>query len=294
MTSDPIRQHWVPKVYLRSFCVPPIKREQINTFDLKSGREFTTSLGNVAVKRHFYTLGLRNGRPSYKIEQGLSKIESAVKPLILELISTEQIFWENNKRSVFSEFLASLLMRSRQGLQVVMSYREAVRSGEEFSEGKVSEMLALELLALDSEGMREQFAKSVLSISKPLASHLQSMRWHLIRAAEDHFITSENPLVLYHGSEKHWGIATPGVHIHIPISPTLLLHLRDREASVSEDTTYDLPREGVKGINGLTILSAEQYLFSSKDFSSIKDLLKERPAGSQWAFGPFYKKDSTS
>ena len=99
MTSDPIRQHWVPKVYLRSFCVPPIKREQINTFDLKSGREFITSLGNVAVKRHFYTLGLRNGRPSYKIEQGLSRIESVVKPLILELISTVRILINLNTDS---------------------------------------------------------------------------------------------------------------------------------------------------------------------------------------------------
>jgi hypothetical protein len=294
MTADPVRQHWVPKVYLRSFCVPPIEREQINIFDLKSGREFTTSIGKIAVKRHFYTLGLRNDRPSYAVERGLSKLESAVKPLILELINTEKIFSDANKRLVFSVFLASLLMRSRQGLQIVIGHREAIRSGEKLGGTRMPEKIVQELLALDSEGMREHFAKSVLPISTPIASHLLSMKWHLIRANEDHFITSENPFVLYHGSEKRWGVATPGVHIHIPISPTLLLHIRDREAVVAEDTTFDLSKEGVEGINGLTILNAEQYLFSSRDFSSIKDLLKERPAGSKWSFGPFYKQDGSS
>lgn len=175
MSSNPIRQHWVPKVYLRSFCISPIESEQINAFDLDSGREFKTSIAKIAVKRHFYTLGLNSENPSFAIEHELSKIESDVKPLILELIKTEKIFSD---------------------------------------------------------------------------------------------------------------IGTPGVHIHIPISPKLILYIHDHDANTTLDRTFNLTKAGVRGINGLTILSAEQYLFSHKEFSKISELLEDRPIGSQRNFGP--------
>ncbi|MCB1940149.1 MAG: DUF4238 domain-containing protein, partial [Rhodocyclaceae bacterium] len=78
MRDEPIRQHWVPKVYLRAFCADPPEREQIHARDLASGASFLTSIDNVAVKRHFYTLGRESEAPSYAVESALAELESDV------------------------------------------------------------------------------------------------------------------------------------------------------------------------------------------------------------------------
>lgn len=285
--DDPINQHLVPKVYLRPFCIPSKKNEQIHVYDFLGGRSFCASIGKIAVQHHFYTLDLFSERPSYAIENALGKIESDVQPLIQELTQTQALFTDPEKRAKFSIFLATLLMRGRHGLEVVRMFREEVRNGFAIGSGspRQKRISADELLSLDKNGMRELFSKFVLKLAVPLAEHFQSMHWQLLRAEEDHFVTSENPLVIYHPSDERWGLGTKGTHIHLPISPSLSLHFGN-EPSISRSGAVQLEKAGVKGINGLTVLATDRYLFSHQSFDALADLLLDRPTGTKRAFGP--------
>lgn len=291
MKNQPTRQHWVPKEYLRAFCVPPTPKERLYTYDLLEGRGFKTSIANVAVKRHFYTIGLDDEEPSYAVESLLSRLESEVKPVFEEINAKEDLNISPEARKTLADFLSTMFMRTRQGLQMIHAHREEVRAGTVPPEMNVPEPFATELLSMDDNGVRELFAKSVVTVGLKLSEVFELMHWRLLRAIDSYLITSENPLVVFNPAEERWGLATDKTHIQFPLSPKLVLSIY-KEPIVSGNDTVDLPPDGVKGLNGLTVLSAERYLFSDRDFSSLRELLANRPKSEGRAFGPMHIKET--
>lgn len=274
MLNEPVRQHWVPKVYLRSFCAHPIEREQIHACDLVAGTTFLTSIENVAVKKNFYTLAAGTEDQSYAIEFALSQIESDVRSVLFDIRTAEDLPNDAGAISVLAKFIATLHMRTRRGLQMIHGHREEVRAGTAPPNSKVQGPYADELLALDDEGMRELFAKSAIVVGERLAEHLKRMHWRLLRTSDSYFITSENPVVSYHPTEVMWGIGTPGARTLFPVSPSLLLHMSN-EPLIRGEETYDVPAHAARGLNGLTLLAAERFVYSHCTFDNIADLLRE-------------------
>lgn len=133
--------------------------------------------------------------------------------------------------------------------------------------------------------MRELFAKSAIVVGTRIAKHLAAMNWRLLCSTESYFITSENPVYSYHPTEQRWGLGTAGAFTLFPVSPSLLL-LLSNEVVIPGEGTYELPPVGVRGLNGLTLLSAEQFVFSHLPFDGLADLLVERETGQRSAFGP--------
>lgn len=285
MQNEPVRQHWVPKVYLRGFCADPAEREHIHTYNTKTGANFLASIDKVAVKNHFYTLQPGSEDQSYAVEKAFSRIESDVAPVIAEVRNSQELPEDANAISVLARFIATLHMRTRQGLQVIHGHREEVRSGGAPEQSALNGPFPAMLLAYSDEEMRELFAKSAIVLGSRIAEHLKGMRWRLLRTEDSYFITSENPVFSYHATEERWGLGTSGAHTLFPISPYLLLHM-SAEAVIPGEGTYALPAAGVRGLNGLTLLGAEQFVFSHCTFEGIADLLSEREAGQRRAFGP--------
>jgi hypothetical protein len=286
--ADPVRQHWVPKVYLRAFCAAPIEREQIHVRDLADGRNFFASIDRVAVKRHFYTLAPGSPSESYVVEEALGKIESDVGPILAALRAEARLPSAAEEMRVLAEFVATLHMRTRQGLQMIHGHREEVRAGLRLTATNASAATDFRerLVEFDSEEMRELFAKSAVVVGRRISEVLLRMHWRLLRATEGkYFITSENPVFSYHPSETRWGLGTPGNHTLFPVSPSLLIHLSN-EAVIPGEGLVEVPAQGVHGLNGLALLSAEQYLYSHRPFEEIADLIQDREPGTDRTFGP--------
>ncbi|MFH1217071.1 MAG: DUF4238 domain-containing protein [Pseudomonadota bacterium] len=284
-TNEPVRQHWVPRVYLRSFCARPTEREQIYAYDLDSGSTFFPSIEKVAVKRHFYTLAAGTEDRSYAIENAFTQIESDVSSILSDIRTAEELPSDPGAISILVKFIATLHMRTRQGLQMIHGYREEVRAGTDSPHSKVQGPFREELLKLDEEGMRELFAKSAVIVGERIAEHLKRMHWRLLRTNDSYFITSENPVVSYHRSEVRWGIGTPGAQTLFPLSPSLLLNLSN-EPIIPGQGTCDMTTRAVRGLNGLTLLAAEQFVFSHCPFDNMSDLLHECRLGNGRTFGP--------
>lgn len=282
MPTDPLRQHWVPRTYLRAFRAAPTSADQIFARDLYSGQEFRTSLANVAVMRDFYTLNIESETPSYAVESALGELESAFSPLISRITGEEELIFTETERETFARFLAALHMRTRQGFAVIRSYRDEVASQLETS---LPLAHAEHLAGLERNALREFFVRALVSIIPGIADALLRLTWRLVRAVDRHFITSENPLIVHHMTQERWGLGTPGVHVQLPLTPRLLLQMA-HEAVISGEGTFDVPAEGVRGLNGLTLVAAEQYLFSSESFDTLRSLVDERPIGQSREFGP--------
>lgn len=280
--SNPVRQHWVPRAYLRAFCAQPVDREQIYALDLESGNSFLTSIDRVAVKKHFYTLGRDSGSPSFAVEDAFGELETAIAPILTEIRQGETLPTDE-RFQVLARFVGTQHMRSRQGLQTIHGWRDDV--------GTNSDLYSLdgyhkaELERSSDEEMRELFAKSAVVVGARIGDRMLNFTWRLIRAEDGYFFTSENPVFCIHPSEERWGLETPGAHTLCPLSPKLLLHISLKPVLVGTGTV-DATAEAIRGLNGLILLGAEKFLYSDRPFDQVKDLLQERPVGTQRAFGP--------
>jgi Protein of unknown function (DUF4238) len=295
MPDQPVRQHWVPRVYLRAFCAQPIDREQIYAKNLLTGDEFITALDRVAVKRHMYTLSIGTENESFAVEAALSKLESDFREVLTNIRTNFALPTSTSARILIARYIGTQLMRTRQGLQMIHGHREDVRAGSPETQAKLSTKQAAHLLSLDDDGMREEFAKSVIELGAVLGKHIFSMNWQLICAveADSYFITSENPVYCFHPTEKIYGIGTLGTSTFFPISPTLLLHCSNTD-TYPNNSFINFPSAGVRSLNGLTLLASEQFIYSHKPFTNIADLLNDRPDGKGRAFGPRNPKPSRS
>lgn len=283
MQNAPVRQHWVPKTYLRGFCADSQDRGQIHTCDLTTGKRFLASLDRVAVQKHLYTLDQNSEHPSYAVEEALSRLETEATILLTDIRSSEELPTETAATAVLARFVAVLHMRTRQGLQMVEGLRnEVCRDGDPFQVDRQGD-LANALGSLKSEGVRELFARAVVVVGERIATHVKTMHWRLLRAESGYFVTSENPVISFHRTSERWGIGTPGVHVLFPISPTLMLFMANEKVLQGEGTKV-ARAEAVKGLNGMIVLAAEQYLYSHRPFDGIADLIEARQGGR--AFGP--------
>ena len=53
--DEPIRQHYVPKLYLKRFAIKNNKKYEIYTYDKSKQNLFKTKIDNVALENNFYT-----------------------------------------------------------------------------------------------------------------------------------------------------------------------------------------------------------------------------------------------
>jgi hypothetical protein len=288
MSNHPVRQHWIPKTYLRAFCAEPKNREMINVYDLRQSRAFPapTSLDKVALKKHFYTLGLGGENQSFEVENWLADLESQTAPILNEILSKRILDDELRSRQILANFVATLMNRTRHGLQIIQGFREEVRQRHAAFESRQISPHDKSLLDLDANDMRELFARTILTTTEPLSKIILKMNWRLLEAKDGHFITSEDPLLVFHPTEKQWGLGTPGTIVQLPISPKLLLWFGAPD-DLPDINLFPLSIEGVNGINGLIVQGAKEFLFSHESFETVADLLKGRPKESTPEFGPW-------
>ncbi len=166
-------------------------------------------------------------------------------------------------------------LRTRQGLQMVHGLRnEICRDGDPFHVDRTG-FLTREFNAMNDEDVRELFARAVIVVGESIAAHVKTMRWKLLCAEEGYFITSENPVSAYHPTESRWGIGTMGVHVLLPLSPELMMVMTNEQAR-HPYISKSVNSSGVRGLNAMTVHSAEQFLYSHQPFECLTDVIQLR------------------
>ena len=165
---------------------------------------------------------------------------------------------------------------------------------------------------------------------REFAPHFLLKTWILVRnATEDPFLLSDNPVALYNSQPASFygnlGLSSPGIEIHIPLTPRLgfnllcpsfeqhvrrghdvLLQLTKSNipeligykdtftfaqgfiAAVDEGKPLDLKPDNVLRENSLQVRSGERWLFSRKpDFQLAIEMLERYP---ELARGPRMKR----
>ena len=316
--SEPL-QHYVPKFMLRRFSSGG--RELVHAFDKRQDKIFVFSTSKkskvgVAAERAIYDFDFQ-GVP-LTLEPALSSLETKAAEVTSRVIAAQALppAWHEEK-AILASFMAVQLVRTK-ATTATFDDLFSRMEGLFRAKGVPDEFFQPAPLVGSKENARKaHYAALITNASRDWAPLLLQKVWHLIKTTDDTpFLMGDHPVVRFNdpnAGSVQLGVASVGVQLYFPLSPTLALSLMcptyletmidgieriDRllggrlvdssslraqrkqisgivEALLAGSMTEVRP-ENVEHFNSLQVLEAERYVFSVKnDFSMVREMIQE-------------------
>ena len=298
------RQHLVPQFYLQHFA----RRGKVWIIDFHAEQApYQTNTTNALCVSDFYTVSTKTEQHDDIIEQYLSKIESAAKPII-ERILKDMVIPEGKDKETLAVFLATLFLRGPHARQVELEFYEGMIkafSSAHFSDDAVFDRewhhfveknpettltkdgfrMILEDSVVEGFMTRESYVGSFLKMLPRQAAMFNQMVfsvWWADPSARPRFVSGDFPFVFEDKSDRTFGVPLNGgllnknIRIYVPLSPLTCLILE----RTGESMIYPI-RSGtlIPITNSQVALSATRYVVSeSSELYWYKDRQIHRSA----------------
>lgn len=320
--SEPL-QHYVPKFMLRRFSAGA--RELVYAFDKHEDKAFAFSTSKksklgVAAERAMYDFEFQ-GVPM-TLEPTLSHLESRAAEASAKIIAALAVppDWHDVK-TIMACFVAVQLVRTKAMLATsddmfgrMEAFFRANGAPEEFFQPDPE-------VGGKENARKANFAAMISTAPDDWGPILLKKVWHLVRTTQDvPFLMGDHPVVRFNDpsaqGEGKLGLASVGIQIQFPVSPTLavsltcpsymetmidgieridrllaarrgdVLYLQAQRKEVGavidvflKGGVLDLAPENVEHFNSLQVLESERYVFSSKnDFSMVREMIQADPS----------------
>lgn len=309
-----IKEHYVPKCYLRSWCIP--NKNQVYVFDKVQEKTRINHIDDVASERFFYDLNLvgmfedeikgngLDGVDLSKFDENqyienvfANNIEGSYEDLLHRIIdkALNMTAWERKNCYFIKEFdIATFsIFMAFQDIRV-----KSIRSGIEDTNNCLQQILA-DMGANENSINKYKVSKpaiklmhgrmifnqeEICKIAHIFSNHIWVL---LVNKTNMPFYTSDNPI----GTTAHIhdsilgmnGINSKGVEIYFPLSPQILLLLFERSYH-NDYEKYDrralevFDSSVVEKYNSMCTLNALRYVISNTiDFSIIDRMVSKSP-----------------
>ncbi|MEC1406880.1 DUF4238 domain-containing protein [Bacillus halotolerans] len=273
MNRNPVRQHTIPKTYLKHFSE---NQETIYLYDLNKEEIRQQSIASVSIVKDFYTVvDVDEQEKLYDLEHFLAEsIEPIYNPTIQHLEDNQFLI---NKEE-FSYFIAAQYLRSpRIKKQILNEIYDAVingKSGEIFKDEDIKifrkefiqdgntltlkeflqqreENEGISIIAEIDDSCYGQYFVKIIS---KLAKAISEKNWGFINPPKKrNFITCDNSYIRADAYGGNIGWINGDIFI---LSKNLALVIGDIEG------WYDINLNDVKLINTHAVLNADRYVFS--------------------------------
>ena len=252
------RQHYIPEMYLKRFARGDGK---IRVTDLLEGRNYITSLNNVAVRSRFYDF--RADGQNYSAEDSLARIESAAAPILTKLADEPSSITTltDEQEDSLARFIAVLFFRTplrwqHVGNMIDANCAEVAKKGMPYLVNECGygedEVIAAYREYRASPSYQEQKSIKLTSTVHYLLGEVQGFA-QLLRAAPWRLgrvlgplklFTSDDPVVRYSPSYRRSKMpkAFFEYDYYLALSPDVLLQVYPRPPS--NGTNGDLPWGG--------------------------------------------------
>jgi len=224
-------QHYVPQILLRMHVKDASAKkgaEQVWCFDKKTDKVFSPNIKGVLSGSRFYEVEV-NGK-MLSLEEPLTAIEGQVSPILTQLVRDQRLAaLSKEDRFTIASFCAVQFIRTQAFRDRIKDVNEGVAEALRKRGIDPSEVSNFKTL---SEDEIKSFSLDMLADAPgKYGPHFLSKHWHLIGStAEDPFHVGDHPVVLDNdvvGGRGSLGLASPGVTIYLPLSPTLCLAMTD-------------------------------------------------------------------
>jgi len=285
--SRPRKHHFLPQFYLRGFSEDQNSLYQIWKV---TGETVGCRIKDIAAIRDFHEIDADDVEDPLALEKELATVEGQMSTFLSELL---QDGLSNDRALVGTIGFVSLLRMRVPAIKrhIEESLGETIRTvaGIMERQGKLPppppgledalRVANLEIAISNWKCMQLMFG---MASNPEILNIMCNMQATLFRASRGSFITSDQPVALYHEDKTSaYGVgpATPGVEITVPLTSAALLRLTHSEA---EDQERIATAAEVAEFNRRTIVMAEQYLYAGSNPAEIGAravLLKDISAG---------------
>ena len=259
--NNPIRQHLVPKLYLKNFAFQKKDQYKVYTLDKKTKKIFEANIYDIAVEKHFYTVDKLENKYFWETCYA-EKIEPIMGATIQQVIKKSNLCVLQNHAHLLTDDLKSKLA-------FIMVFQILRGQHTRKYEETLFENLAPQILAdikerftatwneaLDKKLEIFQFSEDlfkllVMDVSlnwdriSQYAEVLFMRSWLLYKIIDDtEFITSDEPVLIMNRNSLDTtpfknGIAKNSTVVFYPLSSKLLIALYSPDTLFGELQNYD-------------------------------------------------------
>lgn len=265
-------QHYVPQFYLKRFSVDVMKRS-INVFNLKVSKLICgASIRGQCAKRYFYGKDLA-------VEEVLSKQESEISTITRHIINENKLPAVNSSDYIsLVNFILFQRLRTLAAEQDVNAFLDSMFSAVLSKDPRFKDKINDYRIRYETSVVLSIGTMSSISF---VASDLQCLL--VQNESRTSFLTSDNPVYYDNRYMKkrnvygsHTGLASIGLRIFFPLSPSKLVILFDPAIyeieNNSSGTLIVNDHHTVWGINQLQFAGAVNNIYCDNSFTG-KDLL---------------------
>ncbi|MCE5200768.1 MAG: DUF4238 domain-containing protein [Armatimonadota bacterium] len=284
--NDPVKQHWVPRFYLKYFATP----ETVNTpkprvwiFHRHDGDPVLAGVNDICAQNHLYSPADIDGKHSFEMESRFAQAEALLSRIWPQLATGFVDLSSPSLRKGIALLTSIMLVRTPAMLEQtkkihdeLVSFYETLpkdslenpRIGEIVFRGRAMSFGATSYNTYKSASGNELqriFVDHIKYSVGEIATVLLEKRWSVIVADEPVFITTDNP-VTYTNSDLAkgtFGLKTKHTVVLFTLSPTRLLTMDDMRNEPSCQY-YPLAANNERFFNILLWQNADRYMISSR------------------------------
>jgi len=270
--SNPKRQHWVPKLYLRGFATPDTAGKDdpdVWLFHKEDGDPFRTSISNVAAGSFLYSSRSETGERDFDVEKRLGELENTIAPLWRKFANGFVSLEDLTLRKGISLFISTLFHRNPQRIDDHLTFLDKLKPQTGVTEARASRVTnePNKTRRKVREGLTDGFVHTLLSESGPTAEQLIKKRWAVMVAKKPLFATCDNPVMVLHDDSTLRGLGFFGGDILVPVSPTRMMILDDKHSE--GNNYYELHPETLGALHGITLRYSLRFLISSRPSDEV-------------------------
>ena len=293
--NKPIRQHYIPKFYLKGFTKSGKETDCLHVIEQKTGKQYKARPSELAVQKDIYTLDTDyDDEVKYGVENILSIVESDVASIIPQIIKNEELPSGKNY-DLLMEFIAIMESRVPRGIgrtkrlydqtvRLIGKFltankkkfnaqmnvlRESGESIENVSYEKVRELVDSGTydVTVDQNTLMKHFIEAVNTIYPSLRARTWSI--YKISMSEHYFICSDHPVFLGWTTlpEGKWMQHAPGhelknTHVTFPLNKEYAI----RGVFEGESGIIQCSDEQIALINSQVACRADRIYSCRQDF----------------------------
>lgn len=274
-------QHWIPKVYLKSWLDPDFKGKVVHRYNADGSYLDYRPISRIFSEDDLYTIRRPDGSRSLETEEGLQRLETYFDRARRTLERGGE--FAVNHQTALVVFIAAMRNRSPASRDSWQGFLDRVTAVGENMERSIRDASPAKRRAMARSPMLKGNGKSIplvdwkAAAAKPFgawllghigieARHMGRMSLQILEApAESFFITSDNPVVWWDaeprpdGVLRRLGLGYKHLEVTMPLSPhlcALLSHSGDAgRATVNQ--------EWVDHINMRTLSQCDRLFLSS-------------------------------
>jgi len=279
------KQHWVPRFYLKEFCIPEEstrKNPKVWIVPREEGDKKLVGINDVATQRYLYSPEDEVGKRCWHTEEKLAGLESLVSKIWPQLASDFVDLSVESVRKGLSLFVATLILRHPRKIadykkiqNDLIKYLDSAPKDELGRPNIKSMEIGGHKFEMDRSdwhdfsnptdySFKKFFVEQIHNEAISIAKILMEKRWSIIFSENPSFITTDNPVSIFNLEKNVYGLTTKGTFLHFPISPTRILmmdDLFDEHAS----QYYHLTEKGPGPANITSWIEASSFMITGRD-----------------------------